>query len=166
MKRLGLVTKVVPVIKEGDKFMRNPAVIIDKYVDDGEIVYGEFVRGEEGKKAREFLKSASIDFELLDKAVHEVVWKFTNLFPGCLVKSLDSVRAKKKFFWDMAKNYNRHWLAVNMTTEAFLGFNAFNMKKVTGEDVIDFVKYRQLIAEGKTIDDAFMEAVLPKPKEE
>lgn len=66
----------------------------------------------------------------------------------------------------MAKNYNRHWLAVNMTTEALLGFNAFNMKKVTGKDVIDFVKYRQLIAEGRTIDDAFIEAVLPKPLEE
>jgi len=130
-----------------------------------EIVYGEFAKGEEGKKAREFLKTASIDFELLDKAVNEIIWKFTNLFPGCLIKSLDSVRAKKKYFWDMAKNYNRHWLAVNMATEGYLGFQAFNTKKITGQDVIDFVKYRQLIAEGKTIDEAFMEAVLPKPKE-
>jgi 6-oxo-cyclohex-1-ene-carbonyl-CoA hydrolase len=113
--------------------------------------------------------------ELLDKAVNDVIWKFTNLFPGCLIKSLDSVRAKKKYFWDMAKNYNRHWLAVNMTTEAYLGFQAFNTKKITGQDVIDFIKYRQLIAEGKkyrqliaegkTVDEAFMEAVLPKPKE-
>jgi 6-oxo-cyclohex-1-ene-carbonyl-CoA hydrolase len=94
-----------------------------------------------------------------------MIWKFTNLFPGCLIKSLDSVRAKKKFFWDMAKNYNRHWLAVNMMTEAFMGFQAFNSKKITGLDVIDFVKYRQLIAEGKTIDEAFIEAVMPKPKE-
>jgi len=97
--------------------------------------------------------------------VNDVIWKFTNLFPGCLIKTLDSVRAKKKYFWDMAKNYNRHWLAVNMTTEGYLGFQAFNTKKITGQDVIDFVKYRQLIAEGKTVDEAFMEAVLPKPKE-
>jgi len=165
MKRLGLITKVVPVIKQDGQFIRNPLVIIDKYVDDGEIVYGEFVRGEEGKKAREFLKTATIDFELLDKAVNEVIWKFTNLFPGCLIKSLDSVRAKKKFFWDMQKNYNRHWLSVNMMTEAFLGFNAFNTKKITGKDVIDFVKYRQLIAEGRDMDEAFMEAVLPTPAE-
>jgi 6-oxo-cyclohex-1-ene-carbonyl-CoA hydrolase len=165
MKRLGLISQVVPVIKQDDNFIKNPAVIIDKYVDDGEIVFGEFARGEEGKKAREFLKTATIDFQLLDKAVQEVVWKFTNLFPGCLIKSLDSVRAKKKFFWDMAKNYNRHWLAVNMMTEAFMGFQAFNAKKITGSDVIDFVKYRQLIAEGKTIDDAFIESVMPKPKE-
>jgi 6-oxo-cyclohex-1-ene-carbonyl-CoA hydrolase len=52
-----------------------------------------------------------------------------------------------------------------MTTEAYLGFQAFNTKKITGQDVIDFIKYRQLIAEGKTVDEAFMEAVLPKPKE-
>jgi 6-oxo-cyclohex-1-ene-carbonyl-CoA hydrolase len=165
MKRLGLITKVAPVIKQDGQFIRNPSVIIDKYVDDGEIVYGEFVKGEEAKKAREFLKTATIDFELLDKAVNEVIWKFTNLFPGCLIKSLDSVRAKKKYFWDMQKNYNRHWLSVNMTTEAFLGFNAFNTKKITGKDVIDFVKYRQLIAEGKDIDEAFMEAVLATPLE-
>lgn len=165
MKKLSLISKVVPVIKQDDKFIRNPNVITDKYVEDGEIVYGEFVKGEEGKKAREYLKTANIDFELLDKAIHEIVWNFTNLFPGCLIKSLDSVRAKKKYFWDMAKNYNRHWLAVNMMTEAYLGFQAFNAKKITGQDVIDFVKYRQLIAQGKPVDESFMEEVLPKPKE-
>jgi len=165
MKRLGLISQVAAVGKKDGKFIRNPAVITDKYIEDGEIAYGEFLKGEEGKKAREFLKTASIDLELLDKAVNDVIWKFTNLFPGCLIKTLDSVRAKKKYFWDMAKNYNRHWLAVNMTTEAYLGFQAFNTKKITGQDVIDFIKYRQLIAEGKTVDEAFMEAVLPKPKE-
>ena len=165
MKKLSLISKVVPVIKQDGKFIRNPAVITDKYVEDGEIVYGEFGKGEAGKKAREFLKTANIDFELLDKAIHEIVWSFTNLFPGCLIKSLDSVRAKKKYYWDMAKNYNRHWLAVNMMTEAYLGFQAFNAKKITGQDVIDFVKYRQLMAQGKPVDESFMEAVLPKPKE-
>lgn len=165
MKRLGLISQVAAVVKKDGKFIRNPVVITDKYIEDGEIAYGEFLKGEEGKKAREFLKTASIDLELLDKAVNDVIWKFTNLFPGCLIKTLDSVRAKKKYFWDMAKNYNRHWLAVNMTTEAYLGFQAFNTKKITGQDVIDFIKYRQLIAEGKTVDEAFMEAVLPKPKE-
>jgi 6-oxo-cyclohex-1-ene-carbonyl-CoA hydrolase len=165
MKRLGLISQAVPAIKQDGKFIRNPSVITDRYVEDGEIVYGEFVKGEEGKKAREFLKTANIDLELLDEAVRKVVWKFTNLFPGCLMKSIDSVRAKKKFFWDLAKNYNRHWLAVNMATEAFMGFHAFNTKKITGQDVIDFIKYRQLIARGKSVDEAFMEAVLAKPKE-
>jgi 6-oxo-cyclohex-1-ene-carbonyl-CoA hydrolase len=168
MKRLGFVSKVVPVIKEGESWKRNPQVIIDKYVEDGEIVYGEFKTGDEFKAARELVKNTQTDFTLLDKAVNDMIWTFTNLFPGCLIKTIDSIRAKKKFFWDYSKNYNRHWLATNMSGEAFLGFHAFNSKKITGKDTIDFIKYRQLIAEGKEMDDALFEAVLakPLPKEE
>jgi 6-oxo-cyclohex-1-ene-carbonyl-CoA hydrolase len=163
MKRLGLISKVVPVLKEGDKWVRNPMVIIDRYVDDGEIVYGEFVKGDEYKKAKEYLKAAKTDFELLDKAVDEIIWRFTNLMPGCLIKSIDGIRMKKKFFWDVTKLANRHWLAANMATEAFLGFNAFNTKKMTGKDVIDFVKYRQMIGEARPFDDTLAEDVLGKP---
>jgi 6-oxo-cyclohex-1-ene-carbonyl-CoA hydrolase len=162
-KRLSLISKVVPVLKKGDKFIRNPTVVIDKYVEDGEIVYGEFLKGEDFKKAREIIKSTPTDFTLLDKAVDDIVWTYTNLMPGCLIKSIDGIRMKKKFFWDQTKLANRHWLAANMATEAFLGFHAFNNKKITGKDVIDFVKYRQLIAEGHPFDDKLQEAVLPKP---
>ncbi|MEM4728633.1 MAG: 6-oxocyclohex-1-ene-1-carbonyl-CoA hydratase [Thermoplasmata archaeon] len=163
MKLKGLLSKVVPVIKEGDRWVRNPLVITDKYIEDGEIVYGEFKTGEEAKRAREYLKSAKTDFTLLDKSVNDVIWTFTNLFPGCLIKSIDGIRLKKKFFWDQAKVINRHWLAANMSTEAFLGFNAFNTRKLTGSDVIDFIKYRQLLAEGRRVDEALEEAVLAKP---
>ncbi|MHC4858891.1 MAG: enoyl-CoA hydratase-related protein, partial [Planctomycetota bacterium] len=38
MKRLGLITKAVAVIRDGDGWLRNPGVITDKWVDDGEIV--------------------------------------------------------------------------------------------------------------------------------
>ena len=41
MKRLGLISKVVPVLKQDGKWVRNPLVITDQYVADGEIVYGE-----------------------------------------------------------------------------------------------------------------------------
>ena len=162
MKRLGLVSKVTPVLKKDGKFIRSPMVIIDKWTENGEIVYGEFVRGEEYKKAKEILKTTPTDFKLLDKAVNEIVWAYTNLMPGCLIKSIDGIRMKKKFFWDQTKLANRHWLAANMATEAFLGFHAFNSKKETGKDVIDFVKYRQLLAEGHPFDDKLKEAVLPK----
>ena len=163
-KRLRLISKVVPVIKKDGGFIRNPAVVTDRYVEDGDIVYGEFVQGEAGKRAKEFLKTATIDFELLDKAVNQIIWTFTNLMPGCLMKSIDGIRLKKKFFWDQCKLANRHWLAVNMMTEAFMGFHAFNTKKMTGQGVIDFIKYRQLLAEGREVDDEMMEEVLPKPK--
>jgi 6-oxo-cyclohex-1-ene-carbonyl-CoA hydrolase len=164
MKQLGLISKVVPVIKHQGKFIRNPSVITDKYVEDGEIVYGEFKKGKDAEETKTFLKTAQTDFELLDKTVQEIVWTFTNLMPNCLMKTIDSVRLKKKVYWDQQKLPNRHWLAANMSTEAFLGFNAFNTKKVTGKDVIDFVKYRQLLAEGHSFDEELIKEVLPKPK--
>ncbi len=162
MKMKGLLSRVVPVIREGERFVRNPLVVTDKYIEDGEIVYGEFKTGEEAKRAREYIKSAKTDLSILDKTVNDGIWTFTNL-PGCLIKSIDGIRLKKKFFWDQAKIINRHWLAANMSTEAFLGFNAFNTKKLTGADVIDFIRYRRLLAEGARVDEALEEAVLPKP---
>ena len=164
MKHLGLISKCVPVINDNGKWVRNPAVITDKYIDDGEIVYGEFKGGEEAKKAREYVKNAKTDFELLDAEVNKILWTYTNLFPGCLIKSVEGIRIKKKFFWDQAKTINRHWLAVNMNAEAYLGFNAFNTKKITGQDVIDFIEFRRRQAQGAAFDAEFMAAVLGKPQ--
>jgi 6-oxo-cyclohex-1-ene-carbonyl-CoA hydrolase len=163
MKMKGLVSKVVPVLKVDGGFVRNPLVVTDRYVDDGEIVYGAMKTGEEAKKAKEVLKAGTTDFALLDREIAGIVWKFTNLFPGCLIKSIDGIRAKKKFFWDQSKLANRHWLAANMSVEAYLGFSAFNTKKLTGRDTIDFVRYRQLIAEGRLMDDSAFSEVLPPP---
>ena len=163
MVRKNYLSKVVPVLKQGDKFIRNPQVFTDTYVKDGEIVYGEFLTGDEAKKARELVKSLEVDLTPLDKEVDKMLWTFANLFEGCLMKSIIGVREKKKFFWDMNKNDHRYWLAINMTGEAFLGFGAFNTKKITGTDRIDFIKYRQLIAQGSPVDDKLFEAVLGKP---
>ena len=108
---------------------------------------------------------ANADFELLDKEVDKIVWQFANLFPGCLIKSIDGIRMKKKYFWDICKNANRHWLAANMSGEAFLGFGAFNTKKITGTDVADFIKFRQNIAEGRDWDMDMFAEVMGTPKE-
>jgi 6-oxo-cyclohex-1-ene-carbonyl-CoA hydrolase len=165
MKYLGLISKCVPVIKDNGNWVRNPAVIVDTWVDDGEIVYGEFKTGDAAKKARDYVKSVETDFELLDAEVNKILWTYTNLFPGCLVKSVEGIRLKKKFFWDQAKVINRHWLAANMNNEAYLGFNAFNTKKITGRDTIDFIEYRRRMARGDAFDLEFMVAVQGKPKE-
>jgi 6-oxo-cyclohex-1-ene-carbonyl-CoA hydrolase len=165
MHRKGYISKVVPVIKDGEKWVRNPTVITEKYIMDGEIAYGELKTGEDYKKGRAIIKEATIDFELLDKAVNDMLWTFTNLFPHCLQMSIDSIRAKKRFFWDASKDYYRHWLMANMSNEAFLGFTAFNTRKMTGKDTIDFIKYRQLIADGHKVDDDLFSQVLPMPKE-
>ncbi len=169
MKAKNLISKVVPVLKD-DKgaWVRNPQVITDAYVKDGEIVYGENKSGQEAKDARawvnEKLKNNDYDFALLDAEVEKVIWTFANLFPGCLNKSIDGIRQKKKFWWDQVKNDHRYWLATNMMGEAFAGFGAFNTKKITGTDTIDFIKNRQLIAEGALNNDDYFEQIFGKPQ--
>ncbi len=167
MKNKGLISKCVPVLKVDGNWVRNPMIITDRYVEDGEVVYGEFKKGDELKEARALVKEhqANADFELLDKEVDKIIWTFSNLFPGCLIKSIDGIRMKKKYFWDICKNGNRHWLAANMGGEAFLGFGAFNTKKITGKDTIDFIKFRQNIAQSKTWNMDMFAEVLGKPKE-
>jgi 6-oxocyclohex-1-ene-carbonyl-CoA hydrolase len=163
MVRKNYLSKVIPVLKQGDKFIRNPSVITDKYVDNGEIVYGESVTGADAAKAKEIAKACTYDFSMVDAEVNRILWTFTNLFPHCLMKSIAGVRQKKKYFWDLNKNDHLFWLGVNMSSEAFLGFTAFNTKKITGKDTIDFIKYRNMIAQGHMVDDELFEAVLGKP---
>ncbi len=164
MKLKGLLTEVVPVLEGESRFLRNPLVITDRYVDDGEIVYGEMKSGEAAAEAKRILKETPVNLAPLDAAVDRLVWRLANLFPGCLQKSIDGIRAKKKFFWDQTKLANRHWLAANMQGEAFLGFTAFNTRKITGTGTIDFMTYRRLLAEGAELDEALFEKVLAPPK--
>jgi 6-oxo-cyclohex-1-ene-carbonyl-CoA hydrolase len=164
MKMKGLIHDTVPVLwaKDRDNYVPNPLVVTDKFIKDGEIVYGEFVSDQGAAKA--WIKAnTTIKLDALDTKIEETVWGLTNLFPGCLQKAIDSVRAKKKFWWDQAKLYNRHWLAANMMGEGYLGFTAFNERKQTGKDTINFVEYRRLLAEGHPMDQELIDAVLPPP---
>ena len=165
MKHKGMVSKVVPVLKKDGEWLRNPLVRTDTWLEDGEIVYGEPVSAAAQPAARELIAQCTTDFSLLDKEVDALIWNFANLFPNCLQTSIDSIRAKKKFFWDSAKVMNRHWLQANMNNEAWLGFNAFNSKKETGRDTVNFIKLRQLLAQGAPLDEALAEQVLAKPRE-
>jgi len=165
MERLGLITKAIPIKKnEKGEWVRDPRVITDKYIDNGEIVYGEPKPGAGFKEGVGILKGLKTDWSQLDAFIDKVVWTFANLMPLCLMKSIETVRVKKRFFWDRTKMDASYWLAANMNTEAWLGFNAFNTEDLTGSRVIDFIKYRQLIAEGRTFDEKLFEEVLFKPK--
>jgi 6-oxo-cyclohex-1-ene-carbonyl-CoA hydrolase len=165
MQNIGMISKAVKVLKVDGKFIANPMVITDKYLEDGEIVYGEMKTGAAAAEAKEIMKQATVDFTLLDQEVNKIIYTFMNLFPNCLMMSIDGCRAKKKFFWDQSKLPNRHWLVANMQSEAYLGFNAFNNKKATGKDQIDFVKYRQLLVDKAPYTTEFFEAVMAPPLE-
>jgi 6-oxo-cyclohex-1-ene-carbonyl-CoA hydrolase len=166
MERMGLITKAIPVKKnDKDEWVRDPRVITDKYVANGEIVYGEFKKGDDFTAAKQELKGLSTDWSLLDAFIDKMAWTLTNTTFLCLMNTIESIRGKKKFFWDLMKSSQLYWLGANMNMEADIGFNAFNTKKITGQTTIDFIKYRQLLAQAKRFDEELIEKVMPKPKE-
>jgi 6-oxocyclohex-1-ene-carbonyl-CoA hydrolase len=167
MLRKNYVHKVVPVLKKDGEFIRNPAVITDKWVEDGEIVYGEFKVGEEGKEAKAMLKELPRDRSLLDKACMDVAWTFANLFPQQVGMSYQMIRATKKVAWERTKAEAIMWWAANASAynEFDMGMSAFNTKRITGTTDVDIIKLRQMIAKGHPFDEEMFEAVLGKPQQ-
>lgn len=165
MERMGGIFKAIP-IKKNDKgeWVRDPRVVTEQYVKDGEIVYGEFKEGDEFSQAKEELKNLQTDWSKIENYIDNMIWTISQTTVLCLMNTIEDVRARKKYFWDNLKSTQIYWLGANMNTEAYIGFNAFNTSKMTGKRDIDFIKYRQLLAQGQTFDD-IAEQVMPKPKE-
>lgn len=160
--RNGLLTQIVPSVKYNGKFIPNPLVYTNKWVnEEGEIIYGTSKKGEELAAAKELMKSNEIDLSLLDKAVNKLCTKLLYTFPNCLGKTLNSIRKKKLEHWDQNKEQNRDWLSLNMMTEAKAGFKAFNDGPKDNREV-DFVKLRKLLAEGKEWNDELFNEIAPK----
>lgn len=160
-ERLGLILKAVPTLKVDGKFIPNPMIVTDRWLDNGRIVYGDFKTGEEAAKGKAIFKSGEIDLSPLDAEVDAICTKILNTFPGCMSKSVESVRKHKLAHWDKNKETNRAWLALNMMTEGKTGFVAFNQgNKEVGRE-INFAKLRRLLAEGEVWSDELMEKVMP-----
>lgn len=160
--RYGLLTEIVPVLKIDDKYVPNPLVITDRWIDEktGEVIYGKMKTGEEYNKGKEVLKSGQLDLTLLDEAVERLCTKLMYTFPNCLSKTINSLRKKKLEHWDKNKESNRDWLALNMMTEARAGFRAFNEGPKDNRE-IDFVKLRQLLAEGHEWNEDLQRTISP-----
>ena len=82
-------------------------------------------------------------------------------FPNCLSKTINSIRKKKLEHWDQNKESNRDWLALNMMTEGRAGFRAFN-EGSKGNREINFVKLRQMLANGEPWNEKMLDTILPK----
>lgn len=161
-QNFGLITKAVPVLKVDDKFVRNPLVITDQWLDDsGEIVYGKRKSGDEMKAGKETLKGGTVDLTPLDKLVDSLCTKLMYLMPDCVNKTLNSLRKKKLEHWDRNQQSNRDWLGLNMMTEGKAGFRAFN-EGPKGKREVDFIKLRKMLSEGHPWDDELLEAILPR----
>ncbi|MBV6405631.1 MAG: 6-oxocyclohex-1-ene-1-carbonyl-CoA hydratase [Flavobacteriales bacterium] len=165
-KFIGLVTEIVPALRIDGRYVPNPLVVTDRFLDDmGNIVYGQWRTGDEAARGRALLKQGTVDLGELDKAVDRLIAKLLHTFPNCTVKSLSEIRKKKLEHWDRNKESSREWLALNMMTEARAGFKAFNEGPKDRREV-DFVKLRQLLAEGRPWDEEMHRAISPQYRTE
>jgi 6-oxo-cyclohex-1-ene-carbonyl-CoA hydrolase len=161
--RLGLISKVVPALRVDGQFVSNPLVVTDRWIDAGAIVYGEFKSGADRDSAKASLAKGVVDLSMLDREVDALVFKLANTMPGCLSKTLESVRKHKLEHWDRNKESNRAWLALNMMNEGRAGFRAFNEgSKVCRE--ADFLLLRRRLAEGASWGAELMDEVLARAR--
>jgi 6-oxo-cyclohex-1-ene-carbonyl-CoA hydrolase len=160
--RLGLVTKLVPALKVDGEFVPNPMAVTDRWIDEmGQIVHGEMVKGEARARGKEVLKSGEVDLSLLDQAVDALITSLAHTMPGCLAKTIESVRKHKLAHWDKNRETNRAWLGLNMMTEGRAGFRAFNEGSKECREA-DFILLRRRLAEGARWGDELTEEILAK----
>ncbi|HZL98841.1 MAG TPA: 6-oxocyclohex-1-ene-1-carbonyl-CoA hydratase, partial [Planctomycetota bacterium] len=144
--RLGLLTAIVPALRVDGRLLPNPLVVTDRWLDEqGRIVHGEPKAGAERQAAKELLARGSVDLSALDQEVDRLVTKLALTMPGCLAKTIESVRKHKLEHWDRNRESNRAWLALNMATEGKVGFRAFH-EGGPGCREADFLMLRRRIA--------------------
>ena len=163
--RLGLLNQIVPVLVHEGRFIPNPLVITDRFVDeDGLIAYGEPVAPGHVAAAKALVAAARVDFARLDQAVAAYSAKLLHTFPGCLHKTIESLRKKKLEHWQQNCETNRNWLALNMMTEAKAGFRAFN-EGTAGRREVDFVELRRRLARNEEWSPELFAAIMPTVEE-
>ena len=161
--RLGLLTRLVPALKVDGHFVPNPLVVTDRYADEtGRIVYGERKEGADYARGKETLARGTVDLSRLDAEVDAFVYSLAMTMPGCLSKTIESVRKHKLVHWDRNRETNRAWLGLNMMTEGRAGFRAFHEGPKDHREV-DFLLLRRRIAEGRVWDDELVDEIQPKP---
>jgi len=158
----GLVHDVVPTLRVDGKFVPNPLVVTDRWLDDqGRMVYGTWKTGAAKDEGKALLAKGEVDLAPLDACVDSLVAKLLMTFPGCTLKTVESVRKHKLLHWDRNREQNRAWLALNMMTEAHAGFRAFNEGPKANRE-IDFVDLRRRLARGETWGPELIDAVQPR----
>ena len=158
----GLINEVVPVLKVDGAWIPNPLVVTDRFLGPfGALEYGDFKTGDELAEGKAVMAQAETDQCLLDEAVERLCTKILMLMPDCTSKTVNSLRKHKQKHWDLNAITNREWLGLNMMTEAKAGFQAFH-EGPKGRREVDFIKLRQLLAEGHPWDDELIRAISPQ----
>lgn len=160
--RIGLINKIVPVLKKSDgTFMKSPFVHYDEYDDWGNPSFGRIKAGADKDEAKRVAADCTLDLSLLDRATEDMAYALSLTMPDCLAKTIESVRKKKLEHWQKNCETNRSWLALNMMTEARAGFRAFN-EGPRGKREVDFHELRRALADATPWDDALLDRILPK----
>jgi 6-oxo-cyclohex-1-ene-carbonyl-CoA hydrolase len=161
--QLGLVTQIVPVTKVDGRFVPNPLVVTDRWLDEaGRPCLGKPRTGAAREEGKQLLARAETDLSLLDAEVEALCAKLLMTMPDCLTVTLEQLRKHKLAHWDRNRESNRAWLALNMNTEAKAGFRAYN-EGPKGNREVDFAALRRLIAQGHSWDDELIAEIFPKP---
>ena len=158
--RLGLVTRIAPMLLVDGHRLANPLVETERWLDqEGRLVHGERKTGTALAAGKELLRRGVIDFAELDREVDNLAFRLAQTMPGCLAKTVESVRKHKLEHWDKNRESNRAWLALNMMSEGKLGFRAFHEGTHDHREV-DFLELRRRLAAGQTWNDELVEALL------
>lgn len=161
--QMGLISTVVPALKIDGQFVPNPLVVTDRWLDAGRIVYGDMKSGSARDEAKDALGRGELDLSRLDAEVDALVFKLANTFPGCLSKTIESVRKHKLEHWDRNKESNRSWLGLNMMTEARAGFRAFNEGSKNCREA-DLLLLRRRLAEGAIWSEPLVDEILARAR--
>lgn len=160
--RLGLLYEIVPALKINHSFVPNPLVVTDRLLDTfGRMVLGNKKTGSDYAQGKALLKEGVVDLSLLDQAVEKLCAQLLHTFPGCTMRTLQSLREHKLTHWQKNCEFARDWLALNMMTEAKAGFTAFAHGPKHQRE-IDFVGLRTYLATGKPWTDALVADIQPK----
>jgi len=160
--RMGLINKVVPVLKnEAGQFVPNPMLHTANSDAWGNPIYGTFKTGTDREAAKAILDKCTTDVSRLDSETEAMAYKLAMTMPDCLTKTIESVRKKKLEHWQRNCETNRSWLALNMMTEGRAGFRAFNEGPKHNREV-DFLKLRRALAEATPWTDKLTADVLPR----
>ncbi len=160
--RLGLLGRIVPALAVDGKHVPNPLAVTDRWIDaEGRIVYGERKTGEALAEGKALLARGTVDLGPLDAEVSRLAYALAMTMPGCLTKTVESVRKHKLAHWDRNRESNRAWLALNMMTEGRTGFRAFHEGSRACREA-DFLLLRRRLAEGANWGDDLVEEVLAR----
>ncbi len=160
--RLGLLTRVVPALKVDGRFVPNPLVVTDRWLDEGQIVHGEFKAGAEREAGKQLLARGEVDLSLLDQAVEALVYKLANTFPGCLSKThRERAQAQARALGPQQGNQPR-LAGPQHDDRGPRRASAPSTRARRACREADFLLLRRRLAEGATWDDQLIDEILAR----